>query len=278
MMQLLLHILPLKWVSRLFGRLAQRQFSRPRLTRFLNNFAHKYEIDMEEALDPIESYETFNRFFTRRLKPQARPIDPAPNSVVSPVDGAVTTFGEIENGSIIQAKGEGSHLDELIDQAGYRARFLGGTFVVLYLSPRDYHRIHSPLTGHIAGYSYLPGRLFPVNEFSVNKIKRLFSRNERIITYIKTPDKKAFAMIKVGATNVGSIRLAYDDRTITNASKKQFQETFMKPIDIEKGAEIGRFEIGSTVILLFEKGMVELDDLKKFQTVRYGEKIGRLIQ
>ncbi len=279
MLRLLLQILPLKAISRLTGRLAQKRFSKKRLTPFLERFVHKYDIDMNEAQNELSEFHTFNEFFTRRLKPGARPVDPGENSIVSPVDGTVTTFGTLENATVIQAKGEGSHLDELIDQAGYRARFLEGVFVVIYLSPRDYHRIHSPLAANITGCSYLPGRLYPVNEYSVNNIRRLFSKNERVITYMTTPAGKAAAMIKVGATNVGSIRLAYHEPfdAKAKAGKKRFQETFMKPIPIEKGAELGRFEIGSTVILLFEKEMVELNSLTKYQTVRYGEKIGKLI-
>jgi phosphatidylserine decarboxylase len=247
------------------------------LTPFLKWFVSHYDVNMEESSRPLEDFTTIQDFFTRTLKENARSIDSAKKSFVSPVDGRVLSFGKIENNTIIQAKGEGSTLDELVDIPGYRHRFSGGDFLVIYLSPRDYHRIHSPLTGKINGYSYIPGNLFPVNTFAVQNIPRLFARNERLITYIEA-DHKLCGLVKVGALNVGSIKVNYQPHIQTNPARPFIRsEVFMSSMDIVKGEEFARFEMGSTVVLLFEKGMVKLNSLTEYQQVRLGETIATLL-
>ncbi|MES0489247.1 MAG: archaetidylserine decarboxylase [Leptospirales bacterium] len=273
---LLFKILPLKLISRTAGKITNASLPTAILQRVLKWFIKKYSINTDEMEKEITEYKTVNDFFIRYLKPGARKIDAAKKSLVSPVDGRVLTFGGLEEGKIIQAKGMGSTLDELIDMPGYRKRFQGGTYIIIYLSPKDYHRIHSPLAGDIVAMSYLPGKLFPVNTFAVNNIDRLFSINERVVTYIESAGKLC-GLIKVGATNVGSIKLSYYDSLRTNTKKPDAQsQVFMKKIPIKKGEQVARFELGSTVILLLEKGFSEIADVEEFSPVRYGEKIGIL--
>jgi len=268
--------LPLRLVSRLTGLLVNARGGAV-LRAVIRSFVSKMNIDMSEAELKIPEFKTFNEFFDRKLKKGARPIDPGARSVVSPVDGAVLSFGSLKDGMVIEAKGTGSKLDDLLCMAGFKKKFVDGDFLVIYLSPRDYHRIHSPIGGRIIGYSHIPGKLYPVNSFAVNNIDRLFSVNERLITYMETDKNKVFALVKVGATNVGSIRVNYEESLRTNRFfARKTKEIFMKSIPVKKGEEIARFELGSTVILLFEKNMVKLADLKPGQKVFMGTSIGAL--
>jgi len=273
----LFYMLPLRGISRLFGVIANLRLPSPILSFILRFYVKKYKVNLEETDADLAHYSTINKFFTRSLHEGLRPVDTAPLSVVSPVDGKILTFGEIKEGEILQVKGESSKLDDLVDIPGYRKKFIDGHYVIIYLSPKDYHRIHSPVNGEISGLSYLPGKLFPVNTFAVNNIDRLFSRNERLITYMECRSK-LFALVKVGATNVGSIQVNYAPDKKTNVSlAKAESQVFMKKLPIKKGEELGRFEMGSTVILLFEKGMVKLNSLTRYESVKYGEKIGSLL-
>jgi len=273
---LLFKILPLKLISRLAGKLTNASLPSGILRRILKWYIKMYSVNTDEMEKGLDEYTTINDFFIRYLKPGSRKIHSGKNSLVSPVDGRILNFGSLDEGKIIQAKGMGSTLDELIDMPGYRKRFQGGSYAIIYLSPKDYHRIHSPLSGDIVALSYLPGKLFPVNTFAVNNIDRLFSINERVVTYIES-DKKLCGVIKVGATNVGSIKLSYYDNFRTNAKKQPAEsQVFKKKIPIKKGEEMARFELGSTVILLLEKGFSEFTGLKEFSPVLYGEKIGVL--
>ena len=277
MLKWILYMAPLKLLSRLVGKVAGAKLPRFLLHFIIKMLIRVYKIDMSLFRLHVNEFTTLNEFFTRALKEGARTVDPAPESVISPVDGTLLNFGEITEGRLMQAKGEGSSLDDLIDIPGFRKRFMGGTYVTIYLSPKDYHRIHSPLAGTIRGYSYIPGKLYPVNSYAVNNIERLFSRNERLITYIET-EKTMFAVVKVGATNVGSIRVTYKEEIRTNARQPAASEVFMNGHLIEKGEELGHFEFGSTVIVLFEKDMVRLNSLTQYQHVHYGEALGNLLE
>jgi phosphatidylserine decarboxylase len=272
----LVSTLPLRLLSR-----CARVFANARLGAVLQPlirfFSKKYNIDLSEAELDVADFKTFNGFFDRRLKKGARRIDPGAKSVVSPVDGTILSLGSLSDGIIIEAKGTGSKLDDLLCMPGFKQRFIDGDFIVIYLSPRDYHRIHAPLGANIIGYSHIPGRLYPVNSFAVNNIDRLFSTNERLITYMETRKNRVCALVKVGATNVGSIRVTYEDSLRTNRFfSRKTKEMFLKGIPIEKGEEIAWFELGSTVILLFEKNMAKLGDVKAGDRILLGEAIATL--
>jgi phosphatidylserine decarboxylase len=194
--------------------------------------------------------------------------------VVSPVDARVASAGCSLEGRLVQAKGRDYTLAALLNDPVDGRRFEGGCYATLYLSPRDYHRIHSPLDGEIEGYSYIPGVLFPVNAPAVRSVPNLFCVNERLVTFLATRLGK-IAVVKVGATCVGRIRAAYDD-VVTNSGRKAERRRYDRPIPIAKGAELGVFEMGSTVILLFEKGAVDLSSsLVEGARVRVGEEIAR---
>jgi phosphatidylserine decarboxylase len=238
-------------------------------------FAKSYRVELDEAEGPIEDYPTFGSFFTRRLKPGLRQIDPDPKAIVSPVDGAVSQLGEVEDGRCLQAKGISFPLEKLLGDAREAAPFLNGSFATLYLAPRDYHRIHCPLDGEVTGYCYLPGEFWPVNAASVTTTDALFAINERLVTYLKTAIGTV-AVVSVGATCVARIHAAYDS-IVTHTGQPAKAHRYERPIPVAKGAELGMFEMGSTVILLFEKGKVSWSEhLGHDVPVRLGQRIGRI--
>ena len=236
-------------------------------------FAQRYGVNLQEAEHPPEAYRTFAEFFTRRLKPGSRSIDAGENVVVSPVDGSVSQIGYAEKGECIQAKGIRFSLHKLLGDPVEAERFVGGAYATLYLAPRDYHRIHAPLPGKITGYRYVPGGFWPVNRASVRLREGLFCANERLITWMDTRAGR-MAVVKVGATCVARIRVAYDD-VITHSGGAARVHGYVTPIPIAKGEEVGVFEMGSTVVLLFEQGRVRWDaGLREDAEVRMGQRLG----
>jgi len=238
-------------------------------------FAQRYQVDLSEAEHPVEDYPTFSEFFSRRLKAGLRPVDPDPKAVVSPVDGAVSQIGTVDGEACVQAKGISFPLGRLLTTRPEAEGFRGGAFATLYLSPRDYHRIHAPLSGEILGYSYVPGEFWPVNRASVRLKEALFCLNERLITYLRTP-AGICAVVKVGATCVSRIRASYDE-VLTHQGGPARAKRYEKALPVNKGDELGAFEMGSTVILLFEKGRVRWDAaLAPESAVQVGRRMGEL--
>lgn len=245
-----------KFVSRLTGRLAKSSISR----RWIPRFAALYRIPVEEAEKAIGEYASLNDFFTRRLKPGSRPVDATPDALVSPVDALITACGVIKDGMLLQIKGQDYTLEELLNGSPRIAQYRDGFFWVLYLSPTDYHRIHSPSSGTVVESEHIPGRVYPVNEFGLTSMRRVLSRNERLVTYIRHEDGE-IAVVKVGALNVSSI---------------QYVEPM--PKKLERGQELAYFEFGSTVVLLTENGTFRpRSDLKTGDKVKMGEKLGLLV-
>ena len=270
-----LSLTPKSTLSRLLGELTRAQGS-PLLHQLaLRAFVRAYGVDLSEAELPLSEYATFAEFFTRRLRPGVRPVAGGEQIVVSPVDGRVAAFGVAEAGTLLQAKGCGYPLSSLLNDPIDGRQFAGGAYLTLYLAPNDYHRIHAPLGGEIEGYSYIPGRLFPVNAAAVRWVPQLFCTNERLVSYLKTAAGRV-AVVKVGALNVGRIRAAYDD-IVTNARRGAARRRYEKPVPVKKGEELGVFELGSTVILLFEPGKVTLEgSLREGEKVRMGQPIARV--
>jgi len=274
----LLKVLPLNILSLLFGVIASLNLPRPLLKGIFHFYVIHYNVKTSEAEKNLEEYKTINEFFTRKLKPGLRPVDSRATSIVSPVDGKVLSFGKITENTLEQVKGMTTNMQDLIDIPGYKTRFSGGNYIIIYLSPRDYHRIHYPVSGKLSGYSYIPGKLFPVNYFAVSSIKNLFSVNERVATYIETKNGLC-SLIKVGATNVGSIVVNYDSSLKTNKLfSKGTTQLYTTPQEVKKGEELGRFEMGSTVILLFEKDKTHLEKLSRNQLLQYGESIAEWVK
>lgn len=270
----LLSLLPKNTVSRLVGLLSQLPLPRFLMIPVLRLFAHVYKINIEEAELELREYGSLNEFFTRSLKTGARVINEEENILVSPVDGRVLEFGDIHEDSLMQVKGKEFSLSELLAVDKWREDFLGGKFITLYLSPQDYHRIHVPCAGEVEGFYYVPGKLFPVNNFGVRAVSNLFSKNERLITYYRT-DWGKIAIIKIGATSVGKIKVTYAEGFATNRLTNRRREAFQleKPVPMKKGQEVGMFQMGSTVILVFERNTVEFLDIHRGQKTMLGQPI-----
>lgn len=269
----LMRLLPKAALSTAVGLATRAPLPRPVHQTAIRLFAQRFRVELEEAEGQLEDYPTFAEFFTRKLKVGSRAVDPSADVVVSPVDAHVSQVGQVEAGQCLQAKGITFPLDRLLGEGRRALDFEGGSFITLYLSPRDYHRFHAPLAGSITGYQYLPGQFWPVNGPSVRTKDALFSLNERLVTWLDTAAGK-LAYVAVGATCVARIRAAYDTIT-THDGHSAVSHTYPRPISIEKGAELGRFEMGSTVILLFQRGRVTWDSaLAPDVPVKMGQRIG----
>jgi phosphatidylserine decarboxylase len=253
----LLKLVPKNTYSRMVGAACRLSGPKPLVRSVIKGLARRWGVNVEEAEKPLDDYSSFTEFFTRRLKPGARPIAPG-DVAVSNVDGRVAEHGPIVDGTLYQAKGKSYTLAELIGgpNAEEDAKpFLGGTFCTIYLAPYNYHRIHTPLGGEITGYVNVPGQLWPVNAMGVRNVEKLFCVNERLTTFLKTP-RGPCAVVAVGATAVGRIRAVYAD-VVTNAkrTRKGERKIFERPIPVGKGDELAIFEMGSTVVLLFAPGV-----------------------
>ncbi len=271
--------LPQGLVSRAWGWLARRRRPRVAIHALKHVFVRGTGIDMSEALFDVASYPTLEALFVRKLKSGARQVDPDPVAFVSPVDGTVGQSGMVIDGTLLQVKGRTYKLAELLGDATDAQRFEGGAYATLYLAPRDYHRIHAPLSGQVSEGVVIPGALMPVFIDAVKSVDDLFARNERIITYIDTPKHGRVAVVKVGATLVGRITLAYDPDVWTNRpGQRQRRMRYNPPRLLQKGAEVGTFELGSTVIVIAEPRRVKLDvgAIEPGAKVRMGARIGTL--
>jgi phosphatidylserine decarboxylase len=270
-----LRLVPKNAVSRLAGALTRWRAPAPALRAAMRAFAGRYGIDLAEC-PGLDSYRTFGEFFARPLLPGRRPVAPGDGVAVSPVDGVVSETGAATAGKLVQAKGIDYTAAALLGDPVLARRFEGGAYLTIYLSPRDYHRIHFPLGGRVTGYRYLPGRLWPVNPASVRTVPGLFGVNERLVTLLDGP-LGVCALVAVGATVVGRVRSFYDPAVpVTNrASARAQARDYQAPIPVDKGQELGAFEMGSTVILLFERNRVRLEArLVPGVRVRVGEAIG----
>jgi phosphatidylserine decarboxylase len=264
-------------VSRAWGWLARRKHPKLGVSLLKRTFVRATGIDMSEAQAPIGTYSTLEDLFVRHLKAGARRIEPQPDAVVSPVDGTVGEVGLIEDGTLMQVKGRSYSLARLLDDEEQAKRFEGGAYATLYLAPRDYHRIHAPVSGGISRAALVPGALFPVFREALERIDELFARNERIITYIDNKTCGRVAVVKVGATLVGRITLSYDYSVHTNYIGQGRAALFYDPPRaMQKGAALGAFELGSTVILVCEEGRISLDELTPGRKVKMGQRIGTL--
>ena len=222
-------------------------------TRFIRWFVGRYQVDMSEAANPdITAYPTFNEFFTRALKPGARPLAAA--DLICPVDGAISQFGPIDEHQVFQAKGHSYSTTALVGGDRTLAhQFAHGSFATIYLSPRDYHRIHMPCDGRLTRMIYVPGDLFSVNPTTARGVPGLFARNERVVCVFDTP-RGPFVLVLVGATIVGSMATVWHGVVNPPRAKAVREWTYTdKAIDLKKGDEMGRFLLGSTVVMLWPK-------------------------
>lgn len=276
------YVMPNHLISRVVGKLAHGEYGN--FTQFLiRKFAERYRVDMSEAVhSDFGHYTSFNRFFTRAIKPELRPICELDNAIAQPVDGAISQLGKIELGRIFQAKGHDFGVTELLGgDSALSAPFLGGEFATVYLSPRDYHRVHMPLTATIEKMIFVPGALFSVNPLTASKVPGLFARNERVVCFFSSPAGR-FALVLVGATIVASIETIWAGTITPNAPRQvqvwDYPTHGENAITLKKGDEMGRFKLGSTIVLLFEPDMAEFGDFVAGDATRMGEAFGQLVK
>ena len=272
------YVLPKRGLTAFAGRVAGRERGTT-TTRLVRWFVRKYGVDMSEALVPeLAAYASFNDFFTRALKPGARPFADA--GLISPVDGTVSQLGAIEHDQILQAKGHRYSTTALVGgDAGLARQFHDGSFATLYLSPKDYHRIHMPCDGVLTRMIHVPGALFSVNPTTARGVPGLFARNERVVCVFDSKTAGTFVLVLVGATIVGSMATVWHGGV--NAPRVRRVREWHYPereVALERGAEMGRFLLGSTVVLLFAKsaGVAFSESWQPGKTIRLGEAMGEL--
>ncbi|AWB45834.1 phosphatidylserine decarboxylase [Paenibacillus sp. CAA11] len=254
MMRLFTELSSRKWIAAMTGRFSHSSLSR----HIIPMFAKAYHIPLHEAEKELSEYRTLNEFFTRRLKPGMRPIHSEPDMMISPVDSLITAMGPIDAGTILNVKGQNYTIAELLNHSPYMDKYKHGFFFVLYLSPTDYHRIHTPVAGRKLESEHIKGKVYPVNDFGMTHMKSVLSRNERLITYI-SHELGEVAVVKVGAMNVSSIK--YVDEAAG---------------EWNRGDDLAYFEFGSTVVLLTQTRTFEpLPQLAPGVSVKMGQPLGR---
>src|SRR5699024_9823828 len=269
------YLLPHHGISRLMGRFARSETPWIK-DPFIKWFQKRFDISLAEAeIESPTDYPTFNAFFTRALKEGARPINPEAKGIVSPADGVISQCGPIREDEILQAKGAYFSVADLLgDDEALAKEFQQGAFATVYLSPKDYHRVHMPVTGTLRSMTYVPGRLFSVNNATAAQVPRLFARNERAVCIFDT-EQGPVAVILVGAMIVAAIETVFAGQVTPLSRKVQTVDYQEQPITLEKGAELGRFLLGSTVILLFpEQQATWLPSLQAGTALKVGELMG----
>jgi phosphatidylserine decarboxylase len=268
-----LRYVPKNHLSRAVGRLVHARLPGPIARRLVHWFARTYQIDLDAAGKPAHEYPSIGHFFIRDLREGLRPIE---SDFVSPVDGVLRNYGLVEGGKLEQVKGKTYTVSRfLADDANAPRYETGGAFFNLYLSPQDYHHVHSPVTGTIVRSVHIPGRLWPVNDWSLANVDELFSINERVVTYIQC-DLGLVAVVMIGATNVGKISVVYDT-FISNAAavNRTAVRNYDSPIPIAAGDRLGTFHMGSSVVVLVEPGRVDVGKVRLHagKKVQYGAAI-----
>lgn len=275
------YVLPQHGLSRLAYALTRWTFG-PWKALLIRSFIRAYGVDLREAeQDDAAAYATFNAFFTRALKPGIRNIDAALDAVVSPVDGIVSQAGRLDGDTLIQAKGRSYSSTVLLGPGGRAGDFADGVFATFYLSPRHYHRVHMPIPGRLEVMTYIPGRLFSVNDATTNQVDQLFARNERITCRFDTRCGPLMVCM-VGAIFVAGMETVWHGE-VTRARGGQPTQNFYagrdRALTFDKGVEIARFNMGSTVILLFAKGAVDWESgLVSGVEVKMGQTIGKVLK
>jgi phosphatidylserine decarboxylase len=272
---LLQHLLPKQALTTFAGRVAGAERG-VLTTRLIRWFVGRYGVDMSEAADAdISSYKSFNDFFTRPLSPGLRPLADA--DFVCPVDGAISQFGAIDDHRILQAKGHLFTTTELVGgDAGLAGQFRHGSFANLYLSPKDYHRLHMPCDGRLTRMIYVPGALFSVNPVTARGVPNLFARNERVVCVFESAQHGPFVMVLVGATIVGSMATVWHGVVNPKRTGRLSEWNYAdQDIVLKKGEEMGRFLLGSTVVMLFRQDTITFNQAwAPARPVRLGEAMG----
>jgi phosphatidylserine decarboxylase len=274
------YLAPHHLVSRFFGMASQCRVPAVK-DWMIRTFIRRYAVDMREAANPNpKAYEHFNAFFTRELKSGVRPIERSKSAVVCPADGAISQIGTIDGERVFQAKGHHFSVVDLLGGSPARAEpFLGGEFATIYLSPKDYHRVHMPATGVLREMVHIPGRLFSVNPLTARNVPGLFARNERVACLFDT-DQGPMAVVLVGAMIVGSIETVWQGPVVpirqrVSSRRYDLPQGVASLVRLERGAEMGRFKLGSTVVVLFSPQRMSWNpSLIETSPVRMGETLG----
>jgi phosphatidylserine decarboxylase len=267
-------VLPKHFLSRLIARAAESK--QPWLKNMLISRAIKaFNINMQEAAsDNLDDYENFNAFFTRALKPGVRPIDKGQTSIVSPADGAISQAGPISKNRILQAKGIDYSVSRLLGDSSQARFYQDGSFATIYLSPKDYHRVHMPAAGKLLSSRYIPGELFSVNDKTAQALPGLFARNERLVCEFESPELGRFSLIFVGAMLVAGIETQWSGFEQPGPGTVRETDHCSDALQYAKGDEIGRFKFGSTVILLFPQQSIDWSQkIEPYAVVQMGEEI-----
>jgi phosphatidylserine decarboxylase len=268
-----LRYVPKNHISRAIGRLVHARLPQPISRRLVRWFADTYKIDVDAAGKPLHDYPSIGHFFIRDLAEGLRPIE---GDLVSPVDGVLRNFGIIAGGRIEQVKGKTYTLARFLADETNASRYENGAFFNFYLSPQDYHHVHSPVGGAIVRSVHIPGKLWPVNDWSLANIDELFSINERVVTYVDAGRFGRVAVVMIGATNVGKISVTYDSFLSNNAvADRTVARDYSPTVPIDAGARLGTFHMGSSVVVLIEPGRVDLARvrLEAGKKVQYGAAI-----
>ncbi|WP_266181531.1 archaetidylserine decarboxylase [Dyella humicola] len=275
---LLQYLLPHRALSRVVY-WATRWTFKPWKDFLISTVVRNYQVNMAEAAQPDAlAYQHFNAFFTRKLRPDARRADASPTALLSPADGKISQLGKVVDGRIFQAKGQEYTAAELLGDEASAVPYRNGRFATIYLSPRDYHRVHMPLAGTLKETVHVPGRIFSVAPFAVEAIPRLFARNERLVCHFEG-EHGPFVVVMVGAVLVSSVATVWDGLVIPPYASSIRRKSFTgQKIALERFAEMARFNMGSTVILLFPEGMAELDGLASQEPVKVGQRLGVQLQ
>lgn len=272
-----LRFLPRKQISRAIGRVASRTGPDALLARAIDMYVRAYSVDLSECQVPSGGFRTFNEFFTRPLRDGARPLDPDLGAILSPADGKVEDAGAIDDGAVLFIKGRRYELAELLGDREDAARLAGGAFVVVYLSPRDYHRVHAPASGEITSGRHIGGTLYPVNRIGVEHVPGLFAKNERVVITQTTPRFGSVVTVMVGALVVGGIVVRFDPTLVSRRGAARGEVRYASPRpSVARGEELGSFELGSTAIVLIPKSAGVVLDVVPGQPIRMGEAIARI--
>lgn len=258
--------------SALVGKAARRRVPVPLRSAAYRAFARAVGADLTEAELDLRAYASLGDLFARRLRPGMRPIDGELGSIVAPCDGVLAARGTAVDGALIQAKGKTYQLDELLVDRELAARLTGGEYATIYLSPRDYHRVHTPVDGRLVRYDYIPGALWPVNPVVAARRDRLLVRNERVVITIDAGRLGTVAIVMVGAAGVGNIALEYAPESVTWRAQGERRRIELDH-ELARGDELGAFRLGSTVVMVFEPKAVNIDG-EVGQVMRFGERMG----
>lgn len=272
-----LRLLPKHLLSRLAGHAAALRLPAPLQGWEILAFARAVGVDLSEVREPLAAFACLQDFFTRSLRDGVRPIDPAPDAVVAPCDGAWGASGTVRDGMLLQVKGRPYSLAALLGDAAVAQSLAGGAYATFYLSPRDYHRFHMPCAGRVRRAIYIPGALWPVNRIGVEGIDGLFAENERLCALVSVAnDAVDLALVAVAATMVGKVRVTFDDLTTNLRGASKAVRAYDPAPCFARGEEWGRFEFGSTIVMVAAPALMELEAQPPGTRVLLGQRIGRL--